>query len=142
MTAGAIYLVSSLAGSPGPKINHPDMGGSLQFLNHVPPSLERSSRPGNLSVFIWRKSSRCLSFGVFLLYRSLIKNIRNSSWSSAFGISFGHCLQVALTSFPASWARTLVFPCTKGRSRPATWAWPWRRGTRKVMAPNAFSFWD
>lgn len=37
MTAGAIYLVSSLVGSPGPKINHPDMGGSLQFLNHVPP---------------------------------------------------------------------------------------------------------
>ncbi|XP_053783637.1 acetoacetyl-CoA synthetase isoform X3 [Desmodus rotundus] len=37
----------------------------------------------------------------------------------------------APTSCPASWARTLPFLCTRARSRPATWPWPWRRGTRK-----------
>ncbi|XP_066227278.1 acetoacetyl-CoA synthetase isoform X2 [Saccopteryx leptura] len=38
----------------------------------------------------------------------------------------------APTSSPASLARTLVFPCTEGRFSPGTWAWPWRRGTRKA----------
>ncbi|XP_077895493.1 acetoacetyl-CoA synthetase isoform X3 [Ictidomys tridecemlineatus] len=38
---------------------------------------------------------------------------------------------VALTSSPASWARTCPSPCTRVRCRPGTWPWPWRRGTRK-----------
>ncbi|KAM7051176.1 acetoacetyl-CoA synthetase isoform 2-T2 [Molossus nigricans] len=38
---------------------------------------------------------------------------------------------VARTSSPASWARMCVFLSTEGRSRPGTWAWPWRPGTRK-----------
>ncbi|XP_054095076.2 acetoacetyl-CoA synthetase isoform X4 [Callithrix jacchus] len=37
----------------------------------------------------------------------------------------------APTSSPASWARTFLFLCIKGRFRPGTWAWPWKRGTRK-----------
>ncbi|XP_058387228.1 acetoacetyl-CoA synthetase isoform X6 [Diceros bicornis minor] len=38
---------------------------------------------------------------------------------------------VARTSSPASWGRTPLSLCTEGRSRPGTWAWPWRRGARK-----------
>ncbi|XP_069353614.1 acetoacetyl-CoA synthetase isoform X5 [Eulemur rufifrons] len=38
---------------------------------------------------------------------------------------------VAPTSCPASWARTLPSPCTKGRSRRGTWAWRWKHGARK-----------
>ncbi|XP_055095044.1 acetoacetyl-CoA synthetase isoform X6 [Symphalangus syndactylus] len=37
----------------------------------------------------------------------------------------------APTSSPASWATIFLFLCIKGRFRPGTWAWPWRRGTRK-----------
>ncbi|XP_064128122.1 acetoacetyl-CoA synthetase isoform X6 [Loxodonta africana] len=38
---------------------------------------------------------------------------------------------VARTSSPASWARMPLSLCIKARSRPGTWAWRWRPGTRK-----------
>ncbi|KAM6156266.1 acetoacetyl-CoA synthetase isoform 2-T2 [Rhynchocyon petersi] len=38
---------------------------------------------------------------------------------------------VVLTSSPVSWARILPSPCTRERSRPGTWPWRWRPGTRK-----------
>lgn len=41
--------------------------------------------------------------------------------------------QAAPTSSPASWARTPRSPCTRARSRPGTWAWPWRCGMSKVQ---------
>ncbi|XP_057347311.1 acetoacetyl-CoA synthetase isoform X2 [Manis pentadactyla] len=37
----------------------------------------------------------------------------------------------APTSSRALWARIPLFLCTKGRSRPGTWAWPWKPGMRK-----------
>ncbi|XP_054568696.1 acetoacetyl-CoA synthetase isoform X2 [Eptesicus fuscus] len=43
----------------------------------------------------------------------------------------------APTSSPASWARTSLSPSTEARSRPATWAWPWRPGMRQAGPSGA-----
>ncbi|XP_070371953.1 acetoacetyl-CoA synthetase isoform X4 [Equus asinus] len=100
-----------------------------------PPQLEFEQLPFSHPLFIMFSSGttgapKCMvhSAGGTLL-QHLKEHILHGNTTSSDIILY--YTTVALTSSPASWARIPPFPCTKGRFRPATWAWPWKRGVRK-----------
>ncbi|XP_054450284.1 acetoacetyl-CoA synthetase isoform X2 [Pteronotus mesoamericanus] len=99
------------------------------------PQLEFEQLPFNHPLFILFSSGttgapKCIvhSAGGTLL-QHLKEHILHSNITSSD--TFFYYTTAAPTSSPASWARTPPSPCTRARSRPGTWPWPWRPGTRE-----------
>ncbi|XP_063081554.1 acetoacetyl-CoA synthetase isoform X3 [Cavia porcellus] len=121
----SVFLEDFLAGGPG----------------EHPPQLEFEQLPFNHPLFIMFSSGttgapKCMvhSAGGTLIQHLKEHMLHGNLTSSDVLLYY---TTGAPTSSPASWATTRRSQCTRARSRPGTWPWPWRPGTRTARPCGA-----